>query len=246
MQGISERSKGVNSECFPSYHSCSTWHFIPCPRTTLIKSHLTSFALHHQRLPTACNNSFFLHQLICPLTALTPAHHMRWGGEEQNDCAQKEQINHWKLNHGIYFPILSSVFHCSGTDPQWWMIIIYSTKPDIYLMWLRLMCSLPLFTRCTFIYIVTVWIECVIVMVYMQDCAHMWMWVWGSVAPIRQSQGAVIKNGTSGFLDVRRQQPHKICIQTAYYISRGMHFIKYMARKCLNILFSTVLRLHLE
>lgn len=127
-------------------------------------------------LPAHCSR----HLVSCTSSSALLEHrllHIIWdekitGGTEHLCELHRKHINPWNPNQGIYSPILSSVFHCSGTDPRWWMIIIYSTTPDIYLMWFHLMCSLLSFTWRTFIYIVTVWIECVIVMGYMQEWAH--------------------------------------------------------------------------
>lgn len=107
MQRISERSNWVNSECFPSYHPCSTWHFVHHPRTAL-KKISRSFSLHHHRLPTACDTSFLASaHLTSWSTNSYISYEMKRSLEEPNAHAQKKQINHWKLNQGIYSPILS-------------------------------------------------------------------------------------------------------------------------------------------
>lgn len=50
---------------------------------------------------------------------------------------------------GVCFPMLSGVFHCSGTDLWWWMIIVHWGKADIYLLQRPLMCSVALLDCCT-------------------------------------------------------------------------------------------------
>lgn len=159
--------------------SRATWHLVAGPEAYSRKPpHLFFFFFFSSPspLPAHC----LWHRISCTSSSALSEHrllHTVWdekitAGAER---LHRKQINHQNLNQGIYFPILSlslslsPVFHCSGPDPRWWMMIIYSTKPDIYLTWLHLMCSFPLFTRYAFIYIVTVWIECVIVMGYMQE-----------------------------------------------------------------------------
>lgn len=112
------------------------------------------------------------------------------GGAQYSCELHRKQIYHWNLNPGVYFPI-----HCSGADPWWWMIIIYSAKAEIYLLWLHLMCSLDAHSF-------TLW-QCeltVIVMGSSQD------WAYGNAA-LRSSStyyewptGRPLKKKPVGFL----------------------------------------------
>lgn len=68
---VSKRSKWVNSEWFPLYYSCSTWHFVPCPATALRKS-LHPFLFITTACPLLATPRL---SSTCPLRAPTPTYH---------------------------------------------------------------------------------------------------------------------------------------------------------------------------
>lgn len=122
---------------------------------------LQTFSLHQHCLPTAYDTSFLVAaHLPSRSTDSYISYEMKRSLEEQNtrSSCTKKQISSCSHNHDVWFFFrFSSVFPCSETDPWWWMIIIYP-KNLIFILGGFLTCSLPLYTLCSFIYMVTAWI----------------------------------------------------------------------------------------
>ena len=142
---VFDGSKQIHFMCFPLCH-VSTWHFQkahsrnpPHPPPPFFFLFITAACP-----PPATPRS--LCRLICPLRAPTPTYHMRWKDQRRSRTLVWVLHKKKKKKRSIT-RILSRIFifqyflgspRNPGADPWWWMIIIYSTKPDIYLTWLHL------------------------------------------------------------------------------------------------------------
>lgn len=131
----------VSKFCKILYHPCSTWHFVPGLRTALKKPpHPFLF------ITTACPlfaTPRFLHQLICPLRAPTPTYYMRWKDHWTNRklmCVSQKKDKSLESQPTYLF---SYILLSLSLLRSWSLMmddyyLLY--KPDIYLMWLHLMC----------------------------------------------------------------------------------------------------------
>ena len=219
MQSTSERCNSVNSECCPSYHPCSTWHFVRRPRTALKKNLHILFSsspppAHCLRHLVSCISSSDLseHQLL----------HIIWdekitGGAECLYTQKKNpQINHWKLNQGIYSPILSFAGFLTAQelilDDGW---LLFTLQNLTFILRGFVSCAHSHYSldahsftpRQSELSVLSLWVICKNVHIC-ERCFEV------QRRPLGIARGTAIKRGTSGFLDVRRQWSYKICIET--------------------------------
>lgn len=136
-----EASKYILSACH-----CVTFLLDTSRKRTQENLHILFFLLITAACPPLATPRF-LRRLICPLRAPTPTYHMRWKDQWRSRTLVRGLHGKKLKQNRSTARILSRIFifqyflwsPCRpGADPWWWMIIIYSTKPDIYLMWLHL------------------------------------------------------------------------------------------------------------
>ena len=141
---VFDGSKRIHFMCFPLCH-VSHCHFNkahsrkppppPPPLFFFSSSPLPAHRLRHL-VPCAGSSALLEHPLL----------HITWdekisGGAEHSCefCTKKKKRSITRILSRIFiFQYFLGSPRNPGADPWWWMIIIYSTKPDIYLTWLHL------------------------------------------------------------------------------------------------------------